>query len=233
MRHVLLLVFVMIAAGCADSPDAPDLPPAAEAPDDLAALNNPAVETPLRREHVDVHRVTLAPGDSLAPHQGGERVVYALSDLALRLTADGEVEERTFAEGDVHHHGGGVHAVANVGDAPAEFLIFERRDGALPDGYPSDAAAAPLGDGATDEVVFEDDFAEVHRVRLEPGAQLPAEWGYAGIVYALSDYTRQLAGADGEERYEAGEVHYHAPGERALENVGDTVAEFLVVVFKD
>ncbi len=38
--------------------------------------------------------------------------------------------------------------------------------------------------------------------------------------------------ADGEQRYETGEVHYHAPGDRALENVGETVAEFLLVVFK-
>jgi hypothetical protein len=41
----------------------------------------------------------------------------------------------------------------------------------------------------------------------------------------------QTRDADGEERYETGEVHYHAPGDRALENVGETVAECLVVVF--
>jgi len=52
-----------------------------------------------------------------------------------------------------------------------------------------------------------------------------------GLLVAAPTLT-QTRDADGEERYETGEVHYHAPGDRALENVGKTVAEFLVVVFK-
>ena len=238
--RIALLLPLLLAAGCGTSPDAPpaetaDLPPAAEAPDDLAALNSEYVETPLQNAAVDVHRVRLPAGASIPPHEGGDRVVYALSDYALRLTTDGNVDERSFAEGDVHAHAAGVHAVENAGGAEAEFLVFERRGGALPEAAAEDDTAVPTpGPGATDRVVFDGDVAEVHRVTLEPGAELPPHRGYARAVYALSGYTVEFTGPGGtrEQRFEAGEAHYHDPGDHTVENAGDTVAEFLVVEFK-
>ena len=235
----LLLFPLLLALGCADSEAPTDtaadpaLPAASEVPGDLAGLDSPSVETLVAGDPVHVHRVTLAPGASLAPHEGGARVVYALTDLNLQLTTDGEMEERTFAEGDVHEHGAGVHDVENLGTSEAQFVIFERV-GPLPEASAeSDTAIPTPGEGATDEIIFEDDLAEVHRVTLQPGTQLPPHRGYARAIYSLSGYTVEFTGPDGtrEQRFEAGEAHYHQPGDHTVENAGDDVAEFLVVEF--
>ena len=112
-------------------------------------------------------------------------------------------------------------------------MVFERPEGALPEATGDTDLPAP-GEGATDEVLLDDGFAEVHRVTLQPGAQLPPHQGYARAIYSLSGYTVEFTGPDGtrEQRFEAGEAHYHEPGDHTVENAGDTVAEFLVVEFK-
>ncbi|MEL6616342.1 MAG: hypothetical protein AAFQ43_11420, partial [Bacteroidota bacterium] len=167
---------------------------------------------------------------------GGERVVYALTDLpALVFATDGTREERSFASSEVHRHDAGVHAVTNAGDTAAEFVVFERRDEPLPEaGIEGDTGLGEPGEGVTDEVLLDDDFAEVHRVTLQPGAALPPHQGYARAVYSLSGYTVEFTGEDGtrEMRFEAGEAHTHDAGDHTVENAGDTVAEFLVVEFK-
>ncbi|MEM8599100.1 MAG: hypothetical protein AAGF99_04195 [Bacteroidota bacterium] len=234
MRY-LVLSFLLLAVGCADSPDVPDAASADAMTDtasDLGALGNDAVATLFENDLVHVHSVTLPAGADLAAHEGGERVVYALSDLALEFTTDDETAEHTFEAGGVHYHEAGTHAVANVGDGAAEFLVFERRGGTLPEG---DAPAeAEMADGVADEIVFENDFAEVHRVTLQPGTALPPHQGFARALYALSGYTVEFTDDDGarEERFEAGQAHYHNPGDATVENAGDTEAAFLVVEFK-
>ncbi|MEM1042205.1 MAG: hypothetical protein AAGI91_06195 [Bacteroidota bacterium] len=238
MRYAPLLSLALFI-GCADAPDTPapdsgtDI--AATVPDDLSALGSASVESLLADDPIHVHRVTLAPGDSLPPHEGGERVVYALGDLpALVFATGGEREARSFTAGEVHRHDAGVHSVANESEAPGAFVVFERR-GALPEAEAEGDTELPdVGEGVTDEILFDDDFAEVHRVTLQPGASLPPHQGFARAVYALSGYTVEFTGPDGtrEQRFEAGEAHTHGPGDHTVENAGDTVAEFLVVEFK-
>lgn len=243
MRLPLTLLAALLAAGCADAPD-PDAPPTAEAPTavpaeavpaDLAALESEHVETTLENEPVHVHRVALPAGAALAPHQGGARVTYALNDYTVRFETGGVSDERSFAEGDVHAHDAGVHTVENVGDGPAEFVVFERRGGGLPEGAAEGDTPLPTpGEGAADEVLLDDAMAEVHRVTVQPGARLPPHRGYARAVYSLSGYTAEFTGEGGtrEERFEPGQAHYHDPGDHTVENAGDTAAEFLVVEFK-
>lgn len=239
IRYTLALL-LLFTVGCADTADreaTADSDPTdnmADVADDLAALDTPAVETLLQNDLVHVHRVTLAPGDSIPPHEGGERVVYALTDLpSLVFETDGVREERSFAASEVHRHDPGVHSVTNAGGTEAEFVVFERRDGMMAAGDAPGTADAST-EGVTDEVVLDDAFAEVHRVTLQPGAQLPPHQGYARAIYSLSGYTVEFAGPDGtrDERFEAGQAHYHEPGDHTVENAGDTVAEFLVVEFK-
>lgn len=246
MRRVslFLLCLLVIPAGCGDAADqdaAPptsdsiDLPAAEEAPDDLAALESAYVDTPLQNEYVDVHRVALPAGASIEPHEGGPRVVYSLGSYTLRFERDGAAETQSFEAGDVHYHDGGVHAVENTGSEEASFIVFERSDTALPTTQAQDDTPVPTpGEGATDEVIFDNAFAEVHRVTLQPGAQLPPHRGYARALYSLSGYTVTFTGEDGtrQQSFEEGEAHYHDPGDHTVENAGDTVAEFLVVEFK-
>ncbi|MEM8556905.1 MAG: hypothetical protein AAGG50_03585 [Bacteroidota bacterium] len=243
MRY-LVLSFLLLAFGCADSSDAPDSDAVSDAdttqaadamsdtPGDLGALGSDAVTTLFENDLVHVHSVTLPAGADLAAHEGGERVVYALSDLTLSFTTNGEAAEHTHEAGGVHYHEAGTHAVVNVGENPAEFLVFERRGGALPEASAPDEM--PAAEGVTDDVIFDNDFAEVHRVTLQPGASLPPHQGFARAVYSLSGYTVEFTDAEGarEQQYEAGQAHYHDPGDHTVENAGDTVAEFLVVEFK-
>ena len=241
MRPILFLS-LLVVAGCGSDPSEPEAPDAVTAanmesadaaPDDLSSLGSAYVETPLQNAAVDVHRVRLPAGAALAAHRGGDRVVYALGAYTVRFDTDGAIEERSFAEGDVHAHAAGVHAVENVGDTDAEFLVFERRDGALAAVEGGTGLPTP-GEGATDEVVFDGDLAEVHRVTLQPGAQLPPHRGYARALYALSGYTVEFTGEGGtrERTFQPGEAHYHEPGDHTVENAGDSAAEFLVVEFK-
>jgi hypothetical protein len=243
IRYTLSL-FLLLTVGCADTTDREDTvtPDTEEATDgmvdvadDLAALESPYVETPLRNDYIDVHRVDLPAGNELASHEGGARVIYSLGSYTLRFETDGASETQSFAEGDVHYHDAGVHSVANTGDTDATYVVFERRDAALPTTEAEgETEVSTPGEGTTDEIVFENDFAEVHRVTLQPNAQLPPHQGYARAVYSLSGYLLEFEGEDGtrEQRFEAGEAHYHDPGDHTVENAGDTVAEFLVVEFK-
>jgi hypothetical protein len=231
----------MVAVGCAEpsdqeaTSDAVALPEAAEAPGDLAALESPYVETPLQNEYVDVHHVTLPAGAAIAPHEGGTRVVYSLGAYTLRFETDGASETNTFEEGDIHYHESGVHAVENTGNEEANYVVFERREAALPTAQAEgDTDIATPGEGTADEIILDNEFAEVHRVTLQPRAQLPPHKGYARVIYSLSGYLLEFTGEDGtrEQRFQAGEAHYHDPGDHTVENAGDSVAEFLVAEFK-
>ena len=239
---MMLLLFgaMLVLGGCAEGDESGDTASADPEPaSDLAALDSEHAETPHQTDYAHVHRINLPTGASIAPHEGGPRVIYSLSDYTLRFETDGTASESSFESGDVHDHGGGVHAVENTGDQPASFAAFERIDGELPEASPSgetlDAVSMP--DGATHEVLLDNDRVTVHRIALEPGTSLPSHYGFPRIVYALSDYTVTFIDPDADERTEqsfsAGDAHDHDPGMHTVENTGDQRAEYLVVAFTE
>ncbi|MEM9996645.1 MAG: hypothetical protein AAF809_03000 [Bacteroidota bacterium] len=238
MRY-LVFSFVCVL-GCAGAPDTPTADPSSDAMNtdaatasDLGALGSDAVTTVLENARVHVHRVALAAGASLPAHDGGERIVYALTDLpALTFEAGGTSEARSFLAGEVRYHEAGVHAVANESDAPAEFVVFERRSGTVAAAdFPPEPAGA---EGVTDEVLFDSDFATVRLVTLEPGASSPSQRNHARAFYVLAGDTVTFTVPDGSqmERFQAGQAHYREPGDFRTEIAGDAGAEFLVVAFK-
>ena len=245
-RSVIVPLFVgaiLVLGGCAEGGDADDASSdGAAPPSDLAALNSEYATTPYETAYADVHRIDLTTGESIAPHEGGPRVIYSINAYTMRLETDGTSSERTFEAGEVHSHTGGVHAVAapeNMGDETASFLAFERTEGSLPaasspDGETLDAVSIP--EGATHEVPLDNDDFTVHRIALEPGASLPSHYGYPRIIYALTDYTLTLIDPDSDARTERsfaeGDLHDHGAGTHAVENTGDQRAEYLVVAFK-
>ncbi|MEM8556904.1 MAG: hypothetical protein AAGG50_03580 [Bacteroidota bacterium] len=237
MRY-LVLPFVL-ALGCAGAPDTPTADPSSDAMNtdaatasDLGALGSDAVTTVLENARVHVHRVALAAGASLPAHDGGERIVYALTDLpALTFEIDETSEARSFAAGEVHYHEAGVHAVDNESDAPAEFVVFERRGGTV---AVADFPPEPSAEGVTDEILFDSDFATVRLVTLAPGASSPSHRNHARAFYVLAGDTVTFTVPDGSqmERLQAGQAHYREPGDFRTEIAGDAGAEFLVVAFK-
>ncbi|HSM50051.1 MAG TPA: hypothetical protein VLA75_01470, partial [Thermoanaerobaculia bacterium] len=80
--------------------------------------------TLLENEAVRVVEMTLEPGQSTGPHQGGPRMVFALTDYAIRWTEGAAAPvEVTWSQGDAHWHQPGDHEVENIGENPARFLV--------------------------------------------------------------------------------------------------------------
>lgn len=237
----LSLAAALAVAGCAT--DTTTTPPTADEAGPTTADTGPAgglvagdrADVLLENGVVRATRVEIAPGDSLAPHEGGTRVVYALTPYTVRFEQDGQVSDETFVAGSVHGHPAGRHGLVNTGTSPAEFVVFERLEGSASPTPAGDVPTAiPDPTGTTDDLVFNDDEAEVHRVTLQPGAALPPHRGYARVIYSLGGYSVEFKGESGthDRSFTAGEAHYHDPGDHTVENTGDSVAEFLVVEFK-
>lgn len=68
-----------------------------------------------------VIEIMLEPGEKLASHFSGNRVVYSLSDYQIRM---GQSEIR-FQKGQAHWHDACEHEVENTGKATARFVVFE------------------------------------------------------------------------------------------------------------
>lgn len=80
------------------------------------------------------------------------------------------------------------------------------------------------------ERVFDNEFAEVMRVNLEPDQQLPPHKGNRRVIYSLSDYKIKFVqdGQADEKSFQTGDAHYHAGGAHSIMNTGTTRAEFVV-----
>lgn len=239
MNHFLssLCLLLLFLSACADR-EAPEVPDTTEPQiaENIAAVVGERAQRLFGNDFVEVMRVELAPGDSLPPHRGADRVVYALSDYTIRFQQRSQRTTRSHAEGEAHFHEAGVHAVENVGSAPAVFVVFERGTAALPEApAASEATDLDAQAGPTEvETLVENPSAEAHLVTLGPGEQLPPHTGYARIVYSLSDYAVVFHEGDRQEErsFQMGDVHYHEPGRHWVENAGETPARFLVVEFR-
>jgi len=99
--------------------------PEGEMLDAVSIPDGIAHEVLLDNDRMIAHQIRLDSGASLLPHFGYPRIVYALTEYDLAFI-DPETDERTehsFAEGDLHDHGAGVHQVETTGDSPAEYLV--------------------------------------------------------------------------------------------------------------
>ena len=93
-------------------------------------------------------------------------------------------------------------------------------------------ATTASADGADARTrVFGNDYAAVERITLAPEQALGPHAGGHRIVYSLSDYTIDWTEDGKTERrdWREGEVHPHDASEQAVRNVGNTIADFLVV----
>jgi quercetin dioxygenase-like cupin family protein len=187
-------------------------------------------------DYARVAQVRLEPGEALADHDGMVRLIYSLGDYRINWTEQGRDEgEKTWSAGDVHRHDAGQHAARNVGDTPAEWLVFNRKENALPTCAQTEKPT--LDELAVDGVQlrFDDDRFRLFEVTLPPQGKLPMHAGINRLIYALADNTirYQEEGAEPVEKtLKAGEVHWHDGCNHALENLGETDARFLVVAFK-
>lgn len=81
--------------------------------------------------------------------------------------------------------------------------------------------------------ILSNDYLAVTRFEVPAGASLPEHQGKARVVYSLDDYTLQWREGDAEETtrsWKAGDIHAHEGLPHSLTNMGETPAQFLVIV---
>jgi len=84
------------------------------------------------------------------------------------------------------------------------------------------------------KVIFDNDYVKAIEFMLKPGDSLPLHKGDPRAIFALSDYKIKWTedNETSEKEWTKGDVHWHNALEHAIENTGDTEANFLVVARK-
>ena len=133
---LLLCAALLFWAGCAsDEPGAADPDILTVAPERVAVL--------FENDSARVLRVTLPPGEEIGMHRGLPHLVYPLTDYAMNWNFGDLNREKQWSRGEIHWHDAGPHAVRNIGETPAEYLVVERR--APVRGGETSAAVAEIG----------------------------------------------------------------------------------------
>ncbi len=225
---------VFILSACGNNPGKPSEATTAVEPAKARVVQPADI---FENDYAKVISVSLAPGDSLASHQGGARVIYSLSDYSIEWT-EGERNQgvKSWKKGDVHFHEPGIHAARNNGATTAEWLAFIKKDAELPDcsgnTLEKDVNAAAPGFA---KQLFDNERFRITEVSLPKGEKIPAHSGVNRIIYSLSDYSiiyESDKEGRSEKQFKVGDVHWHESCRHSLENTGETEAVFLVVAFK-
>jgi quercetin dioxygenase-like cupin family protein len=207
-----------------------------EVVEDIVAAYPDHTDVVLDNDYVKAVEFTLQPGDKLPMHEGRPRAVFALSDYAIRWTEGGEISEKTWQQGDVHWHEDTNHAIENIGDTEARYLVVARKDSVLPsdEGYELASDASQV-DTLHSSLLLDNEFVRVIEVSLPAGASQPMHDGINRLVYSLSDYTITYTSGNmrsNEVQTAAGTAHWHNADEHAVENTGETDAHWVIFEFK-
>ena len=185
--------------------------------------------------YVKVVEFYLKPGDRLPMHEGGKRLVYALTDYIIKWTEGDQVSTKEWTRRDIHWHDAIDHAVENIGETDAKFVVFSRKESDLAstEGYDVSKNAAEC-DSAHSKIIFRNDEVCVIEVNIPPGEQQPMHHGINRLIYSLDPYeiryTSDKMGVK-EAEFHSGDVHWHGADEHAVENIGDTPVAYLIIEF--
>lgn len=187
-------------------------------------------------EYVKALRFTLEPGDNIPLHQGARRAIYSLSDYRIKWTEGERQTEKEWRKGQVHWHDAVPHAVENIGNTKAEYLVVARKDADLPlfEGDETSHAIDQL-DVPYSSVILENEDVHVMEVKLPSGEKQQMHSGGHRLIYALTAYDAKYLSNEMETKestVKAGTAHWHGPDKHAVENAGNTSASFLIFEFK-
>jgi quercetin dioxygenase-like cupin family protein len=139
-------------------------------------------------KYVQVVKFNLEPGDKLPLHKGGKRVVYAVYDFKVKWTEGNETSEKEWQNGDAHWHDAIEHAIENIGDTIASYLVVMRKDTLLPETGEYDVSRdASQLDSEHSKIIFDNDHVRVIDVKLGSGESQPKHEGIYRLIYSLSD----------------------------------------------
>jgi hypothetical protein len=184
--------------------------------------------------YVKAYEVTLNPGDKLPPHESGNRIIYSLTDYALRYKWDGKTSEEKRKAGDVHYHPAGVHAEESGGTGPARFILVERLAATLPPAEGTGIDMAKANPHNT-RVLFDRDMGKVFEVTLYPKDAVSMHFGLDRLIYSFGSGDLLVTTPDGKKSKETikkGSYAWHPAGLHAVDNIGTNPVKFLVFGFK-
>ena len=131
----------------------------------------------------------IKPGDRLPLHKGGLRAIYSLSDYKLKWTEGDQETEKEWTKGYAHWHNAIEHAVENIGDTDANYLVVTRKEMALPetDDYDITQDASQL-DSDHANIIFENEHVRIIEVKLAAGESQTMHHGINRVIYSLTSY---------------------------------------------
>jgi hypothetical protein len=178
-------------------------------------------------EYVWVLRFHLRPGDMLPVHEAGNRAVYALSDYRLLFLPSYEPSMERMHPGEVQWRHYEPHEAKNVGTTDALFLVVARKPIPLAEVTSRDPKKDLLKLAPKSaKLLLENQHMRVTEVTVRPGEKQPLHQGLHRVVYSLTDYQIRMGGD--EYQFQSGDVHFHGPGEHAVENTSGTMARYVV-----
>lgn len=187
-------------------------------------------------EYAEVVKVTLNPGEELAEHDGEVRLVYSLSDYSIEWVENGEnLGTKTWKKGSIHLHEKGKHSAKNNGTTKAEWIVFARKNNALPicEGF-IDKDVNSI-DGDFKQQIFDNNLFRVTEIKLAPNDSIPLHEGINRMIYSLSNYTIHYESSkegNFDKSFKIGDAHWHSCDQHSIKNTGNSEAHFLIVSYK-
>jgi len=226
---LVLLALMMLVMGCGKQKEEVVV-------EDIVAAAPEMSKVVFDNEFVKAVEFIIKPGEKLPLHKGGPRVVYSLSDYKIKWTESGQVTEKEWIKGHAHWHDAIDHAVENTGDRDAHYLVVTRKDMtlAVAEGYDISQDASQL-DSDHSKIVFENDHVRIIEVKIATGEQQPMHLGVNRLIYSLTSYNIKYTSDKMEAKEtmrEAGDAHWHEADQHSVENIGATLAHFLIFEFK-
>lgn len=186
-------------------------------------------------EYVRVFNSTLEPGEVQPFHRGGNRLIYALSNYTIDYYQQEDTTEITWNKGGLHWHEEGIHAVENVGQTVADYLVIERKKATLPDTeHDIDERTPILAETGFTIEQFENDYARVCRVTIPSGELMPGHYCFNRLIYSLSDYKIHYTSEKQDtidKEFFTGDFHWHPADRHSIENIGEEDAKFIIFEF--
>lgn len=204
--------------------------------EDIVAAAPEMTSVVFENDFVTAVEFTLKPGETLPLHKGGNRAIYSLSDYKIKWTEGKEVTETEWTKGEAHWHYAVDHAVENIGETDARYLVVTRKDMALPaaEGYDISQDASYL-DTDHSQNIFENDYVRIIEVNIPVGEAQPMHHGVNRLIYSLTPYRIKYTSDKMETKestMEPGTAHWHTADKHAVENIGETEVRYVIFEFK-
>ncbi len=204
--------------------------------EEIVAIYPANTTVKIENDYIKVVEFIIKPGDKLPLHKGGPRAIYSLSDYKLKWTEGDQETEKEWTKGHAHWHNAIEHAAENIGDTDANYLVVTRKEMALPqtDDYDIAQDASQL-DSDHANIIFENENVRIIEVNLAAGESQTMHHGINRLIYSLTSYQIEFISdkmETMETKMEAGDTHWHTADKHAVENIGETLAHYLIFEFK-